>query len=71
MAPFAACESGAEEQTVDHVVLHCPIHQPPCRVHGLMVLDGETNKMAAQHVARNLVQRRIRYKQLAQAMKGS
>jgi len=22
----AACECGAEEQTVDHVVLQCPIH---------------------------------------------
>jgi len=22
-------ECGAEEQTVDHVVLECPIHQPP------------------------------------------
>ena len=28
MASSAACEYGAE-QTVDHVVLHCPIHQPP------------------------------------------
>jgi len=28
MASSAACECGAE-QTVDHVVLHCPIHRPP------------------------------------------
>ena len=26
MASSAACECGAEEQTVDHVVLQCPIH---------------------------------------------
>jgi len=41
-APSAACEWGAEEQTVDHVVLHCPIHQPPDGLHGLTVLDDET-----------------------------
>ena len=29
MASSAACECGAEEQTVDHVVLQCPIHRPP------------------------------------------
>jgi len=40
MASFAACECGAE-QTVDHVVLHCPIHRPP---HGLTVLDDETTE---------------------------
>ena len=42
MASSAACECGAEEQTVDHVVLQCPIHQPPHGAHGLMVLDDET-----------------------------
>jgi len=29
MTPFAAGECGTEEQSVDHVVLHCPIHGPP------------------------------------------
>ena len=29
MASSAACEFGAEEQTVDHVVLQCPVHRPP------------------------------------------
>jgi len=38
----AACECGAEEQTVDHVVLQCPIHRPPHGLHGLTVLDDET-----------------------------
>jgi len=41
LAP-AACECGTEEQTDDHVVLHCSIHWPPCGVHGLMVLDDLT-----------------------------
>jgi len=38
MTSSAACECGAEEQTVDHAVLQCPIH----RLHGLKVLDDET-----------------------------
>jgi len=41
MASSAACECGAE-QTVDHVVLQCPIHQLPHGLHGLTVLDDET-----------------------------
>jgi len=42
MAPSAACQFGAEEQTADNVVLQCPIHLPPHGVHGLTVLDDET-----------------------------
>jgi len=42
MASSAACECVAEEQTVDHVVLQCPIHRPPHGLHGLTVLDDET-----------------------------
>jgi len=41
MAASAACECGEENQTVDHVVLQCPIHQPLHGLHGLMVLDDE------------------------------
>jgi len=33
MAASAARGCGAEEQTVDHVVLHCPIHRSPHGVH--------------------------------------
>jgi len=44
MASSAACECGVEEQTIDHVVLQCPIHRPPHRLHGLAVLDDETTK---------------------------
>jgi len=42
MVSSAACECGAEEQTVDHVVLQCPIYRPPLRLHNLAVLDDET-----------------------------
>jgi len=42
MAPSAACECGAEEQTVDYVVLYCPIHQSPHGEYGLVVLDDWT-----------------------------
>ena len=44
MTSSAACECGAEEQTVDHVVLQCPIHRPPYGLHGLTVLDDETTE---------------------------
>jgi len=42
VASSAACECGAEEQTVDHVVLHRPVHRPSHGLHGLTVLDDET-----------------------------
>ena len=44
MASSAACECGAEEQTVEHGVLQCPIHRPPHGLHGLTVLDDETTE---------------------------
>jgi len=44
MASSAACECGAEEQTVDHVVIQCPIHRPPHGLHGLTVLDDDTTE---------------------------
>ena len=54
MAPSAACECGAEDQTVDEVVLQCPIHRPPWSAWP----DGSgwrDNRMAAQHLPRDLV----------------
>jgi len=42
MASSAVCECGAEEQTIDHVVLQCSIHRPPHGLHGLTVLEDET-----------------------------
>jgi len=46
MASSAACECGAEEQAVDHVVLQCRIHRrrPPHGLHGLTVLDDGTTE---------------------------
>jgi len=44
MASSAACECGAEEETVDHVVLQCQIHQPPHGKHGLTVLNDKTTE---------------------------
>jgi len=41
MASSTACECGAEEQTVGHAVLRCPIHRLPHGLHGLTVLDDE------------------------------
>jgi len=40
------CEYSTEEQTVDHVILHCPtpIHQPPHEAHDLAILDDKTIK---------------------------
>jgi len=42
MVPSAACEFGANQQTVDHVVLQYPIHRHPHGLHGLTVLDDES-----------------------------
>jgi len=42
MASSAVCECGAKEQTVDDVVLQCPIHRPPHGLHSLTVLNDET-----------------------------
>jgi len=44
MVSTAAYECGTEEQTVNHVVFHCPIHQPPHGLHDLTVLDDETTE---------------------------
>ena len=49
MAASAACECGAEEQTVDDVVLYCTIHRPPYGLHGLTVLDNETIECLRRH----------------------
>jgi len=44
MVSSVAHECGAEEQVIDHVVLQCPIHQPPHGLHSLITLDDETIK---------------------------
>jgi len=44
VASSAVCECDAKEQTVNHVVLQCPIHQRTHGLHGLTVLDNETTE---------------------------
>jgi len=44
MTSSVACECGAEDQPVDHVVLQCPIHGPSHGLHDLTVLDDETTE---------------------------
>jgi len=39
--PSAACECGAEEQTVDLVLINCPIHRPTHGAQGLVVQDDD------------------------------
>ena len=42
LAPSPNCECGASEQTANHVLTACPIHQAPLGARGLTVLDDET-----------------------------
>jgi len=65
MAPWTACECGAEEQTVDPVVLQCLIHRRSHVVRGLTDLVDETigyllnicPKIAAPAVDQNSLKR--------------
>jgi len=66
MAPSATCECGAEEQTVDQVVLQYPIHRPASRPDGS---GWRNNRMAAQHLPRDLVRPSSGCKELTQTMK--
>ena len=42
LAPLPNCECGTSEQTADHVLTACLIHQAPHGARGLMVLDDKT-----------------------------
>jgi len=42
MTPSAACECGVVDQTIGHVILHCPTHRPP---HGLHGPDGSGRQL--------------------------
>ena len=42
LAPSPNCECGTFEQTANHVLTACPIHQAPHGAQGLMVLDDKT-----------------------------
>ena len=68
VAASAACECDAEDQTVNHAVLQCPIHRPPHGLHGLTVLDYETIRLAVDHLPRDLVRPSSGLQELAQTM---
>ena len=42
MVPSAACDCGAENQTAEHILAHCPLFSPPHRITGLVRLDDDT-----------------------------
>ena len=42
LAPSPNCKCGSSEQTADHVLTACPIHQAPHGAQGLTVLDDKT-----------------------------
>jgi len=56
------------QQTVNHVVLHCPIHRPHYGVNGLTVLDDQMIAWLLNTYSRDLVWPSSRY-ELAQTMK--
>ena len=66
MASHAACEYGAEEQIVDHVVLQSLIHRPPHKLHGLTVTDDETLEWLLNTCPRDVVRLSSGLKELAQ-----
>jgi len=65
------CTIGVEEQTIDCVILCCPIHQSPHGLHGLTVLDDEAIKwlLNSKHLHQDLVQPSSGLKELAHTMK--
>ena len=42
MVPCAACDCGAENQTAEHILAHCPLFSPPHGITGLDRLDDDT-----------------------------
>jgi len=70
MASSAACECGAEEQAINHVVLQCAIHRAPHELYGQTVLNDETIEFA-QCLPRDLMQPSSGYEELAQKKKKS
>ena len=42
MVPSAACDCGAENQTAEHILAHCPLFSPPHEITGLVRLDDDT-----------------------------
>ena len=42
MVPSAACDCGAENQTAEHILAHCPLFSPLHGITGLVRLDDDT-----------------------------
>ena len=42
LAPTSNCQCGAIEQTAEHIILTCPVHQAPTGIRGLTGLDVDT-----------------------------
>ena len=42
MVPYAACDCGAENQTAEHILAHCPLFSPPHGITGLVRLGDDT-----------------------------
>ena len=42
LTPLSNCKCGAAEQTADHILIACPIHQAAHKAKGLIVLDDKT-----------------------------
>ena len=42
MVPSAACDCGAENQTAELILSHCPLFSPPHAINGLVRLDDDT-----------------------------
>ena len=48
MAPTAACECGAEEQTADHIITTCPMYRYPNGAQGLAQTDDNLLKWLSE-----------------------
>ena len=69
MSSSAACECGAQEQTVDHVFLQCPIHRPPHGAHDLTVRPASRGGNRANvPPPRNFQKHILRYNILLQSV---
>ena len=63
-ASSAACECGAEEQTVDHVFLQCRSIDLPMDCTAWRFWTMRQSRMAAQHLPRDLVRPSSSYEEL-------
>ena len=50
------CNCDAIDQIADYIILACPTQQVPTEIHGLTVLDIETQMLAEYHHCQHLIQ---------------